>query len=166
MCVYRGIFVHRQKKEKTKKCVHPFIIMEAKKKKRLVFCIVIIKKNLHRIANILWLFYLIWLYLPFLLLVGWRIFVERIGKKRTLFPKFVQSSFFSAVLGCMPRLLFKSGPDPLHHGIYFLSLSKARERDFFPLLVLFFRVWLLLGGHALSNSWVRRPIVHQREKEK
>jgi hypothetical protein len=152
MCVYRGIFVHRQKKEKTKKCVHPFIIMEAKKKKETCFLYSNNKKkpSSHRKHFVTLLFDLIVFTVS---IISWMAnFFEGIGKKRTLFPKFVQSSFFSAVLGCMPRLLFKSGPDPLHHGIYFLSLSKAREREIFPLLVLFFRVWLLLGGHALSNS--------------
>lgn len=48
MCVYRGIFVHRQKRKKQKN-VHPFIIMEAKKKET---CFLYSnKKNLHRIAK-------------------------------------------------------------------------------------------------------------------
>jgi hypothetical protein len=126
--------------------------MEAKKKKETCFLYSNNKKkpSSHRKHFVTLLFDLIVFTVS---IISWMAnFFEGIGKKRTLFPKFVQSSFFSAVLGCMPRLLFKSGPDPLHHGIYFLSLSKARERDFFPLLVLFFRVWLLLGGHALSNS--------------
>jgi hypothetical protein len=113
VCVQR-YFCSPSKKGKNKKMYTPFIIMETKKK-RLVFCIVIIKKNLHRIANKnVCDFYLL----------NKTVGLGRGKRIKTLFPKFVQS-FISVLapasigLGACPVCCTSLRPWPVSSWILF-----------------------------------------------